>query len=141
MNKNIQAVTEEFVVICETVDQVLNDWTEESNLQLPKLTEMVSNKLNWDKKQLSENDGVVRFFIKKHPEWDVVRGPHGGIVKNSDKVKKAEAKLAKAAAKAQMQALIDVKVKSATVTSDSLNVPQGLVSDEVEELESEDSDE
>jgi hypothetical protein len=101
---------EEFAKLSETVDEVLNDWHGEGNLQFPNLMTMMATKLNWDEKKTRECDPIVRYCVRNHPDWYVTRGAHGGIMRVSDKKSKETSKTTKATLKAQMKAEIEAKV-------------------------------
>ena len=81
--------------IFRATNEALSEWTGEGNLQFPKLLEMLALKLNWGEKQLREADVLVRWYVRRHPDWHVTRGAHGGIMRASEKQKKEAAKLAK----------------------------------------------
>lgn len=117
-NNTIQDILEQLDVLFRTTDDVLNSWDGSAgNLQFPALFNMMAIKMNWDEKQMREADPLIRHYIRKHPEWHVTRGAHGGIMRTSDKQKKEDAKIAKAQLKEQMKASIEAKVKQAAADS------------------------
>ena len=99
MNNSIQTTLDELTTIFNTTDEVLSEWNQPTNLQFPVLMGMIAVKLNWDDKQLREADPIVRFYVRKHPDWYVTRGAHGGIMRVADKQKKEDARLAKSTIK------------------------------------------
>jgi hypothetical protein len=117
MSDNIQSTLDDLTAIFTATDEVLSGWTGEGNLQFPTLIGMMAVKLNWDEKQAREADPLIRFYVRKHPDWYVTRGAHGGIMRLADKQKKEAAKTAKAAIKDQLKAQIEAKVASTTETS------------------------
>lgn len=112
MSKTVQTVIDKLAPLFKTTDEVLTEWSvgkSEGNLQFPVLLGMIAVKMNWDEKQLRENDPLVRFYVRNNPEWYVTRGAHGGIMRATDKQNKEAVKSAKEAIKAQLQAVIDAK--------------------------------
>ena len=91
-------------------DQALSEWIGDGNLQFPVLLGSIAVKMNWDEKQLRENDPFVRKYVRNHPDWFVTRGAHGGIMRASEKQKKEVAKAAKEAASKQVKDAIEAKV-------------------------------
>ena len=132
-NENINLITEKFVSICKSTDEILNSWSGAGNLQFPVLLGMIAVKLNWDEKQVRENDPIIRYYIRNNSDWHVTRGAHGGIMRSEDKQKKEALRLVKEAAKQQMQVLIDAKV--ASMTSTVATPSDSLLDDEVESEE------
>ena len=121
MSNTVQAVLDKLAPLFQTTDEVLTEWASgqsEGNLQFPVLLGMMAVKLNWDEKQVRENDPLVRFYVRNNPEWYVTRGAHGGIMRATEKQKKESDKAAKEAARAQMKAAIEAKTAS-TASSDS----------------------
>jgi hypothetical protein len=112
----IKAVLDDLSEIFLVADSVLNEWTGEGNLQFPMLLGMMAVKLNWDDKRMREVDPLVRFYVRKHPDWYVTRGAHGGIMRATEKQKKDAAKLAKASIKEQLKAQIEAKAAEAEET-------------------------
>ena len=115
MSNTVQTVLDKLASLFQVTDEVLGEWAngnKEGNLQFPILLGMIAVKLNWDEKQVRENDPLVRFYVRLNPEWYVTRGAHGGIMRATEFQKKETAKAAKAAAKAQMQAAIEAKTAS-----------------------------
>jgi len=74
--------------VAEAVENELNEWKEDSNLQVPKLLNSLALKLNWDDKKVRQMDSVVRLYIHDHPDWHITRGAGGGIQRKSIKDKK-----------------------------------------------------
>lgn len=110
----INTVIDELTAIFTATDEVLSDWRSETNLQFPTLVGMLAVKLNLDEKQMREVDPLIRYYVRKHPDWYVTRGAHGGIARIADKAKKEQAKTAKNTAKEQLQAQINAKVAQAS---------------------------
>jgi hypothetical protein len=98
INNNLETLRALF----QSIDQVLNEWTGEGNLQVPVLLGMMAVRFNWDEKQVRENDPFVRFHVRNHPDWHITRGAGGGIMRASEKQKKEATRLAKELAKKQM---------------------------------------
>lgn len=112
MSNTVQTVLDKLAPLFQTTDVVLLEWANshsDNNLQFPVLLGMIAVRMNWDEKQLRENDPIVRFYVRNNPDWYVTRGAHGGIMRASDKQSKEAAKNAKAAVKAQLQAAIEAK--------------------------------
>jgi hypothetical protein len=112
MSNTVQAVLDKLAPLFQTTNEVLTEWAagaSEGNLQFPVLLGMMAVKLNWDEKQVRENDPLVRFYVRNNPEWYVTRGAGGGIMRATEKQQKDAAKAAKEAAKAQLQAAIEAK--------------------------------
>lgn len=110
MNDTIQKVTESLAVIFAATEEALNEWQGEGCLQIPTLVASLALKLNWDVKQIRENDPLVRYYIRNNPEWHVTRGAHGGIMRVTDKNKKEADKASKQAIKEQVKADIEAKL-------------------------------
>jgi hypothetical protein len=117
MSNTVQNVLDKLAPLFQATDEVLAEWTGEGNLQFPVLLGMMAVKLNWDEKQVRENDPLVRFYVRNNPDWFVTRGAHGGIMRATEKQKKETAKAAKEAVKAQLQAAIEAKTASAPIIS------------------------
>jgi hypothetical protein len=113
MSNIVQSVLDKLAPLFQATDEVLSEWSGEGNLQFPVLLGMMAVRLNWDEKQVRENDPLVRYYVRNNPDWYVTRGAHGGIMKSTEKQKKEQAKLAKEAAKAQLQAALEAKVAAA----------------------------
>jgi len=125
MNNSIQTTLDELTTIFNTTDEVLSEWNQPTNLHFPVLMGMIAVKLNWDDKQLREADPIVRFYVRKHPDWYVTRGAHGGIMRVADKQKKEDARLAKSTIKEQLKAAIEAKVTQVPVPTMSDNLVSG----------------
>ncbi len=113
MSDTIKNILDDLTSIFTATDSVLNNWTNEGNLQFPALLGMMAVKLNWDDKQMREADPIVRYYVRKHPDWYVTRGAHGGIMRASDKQKRDAAKVVKTSIKNDLKAQIEAKVASA----------------------------
>lgn len=111
----IKTALDELTAMFSVTNEVLNDWKGAGNLQFPALLGMMAIKLNWDDKQMREADPLVRYFVRKHPDWYVTRGAHGGIMKTTEKQKKETVKTNKASIKDQLKAQIEAKVASTVV--------------------------
>lgn len=114
-NSIIKNVLDELDKLFQATEESLNEWKGDGNLQFPVLLKTLTVKLNWDEKQSRENDPVVRLYVRKHPDWHVTRGAHGGIMRTEEKQKKEAVKSAKDTAKAKMQAAIEAKTASTIV--------------------------
>jgi hypothetical protein len=132
MNPVIQSVTDKLTVVFSAVDEILNTWEGEGNLQFPTLIGMMAIKMNWNEKQARENDPVIRYYVRNNPDWYVTRGARGGIMRSSDRQKKDQVKAAKDALKQQMKATIEAKVaaKSNTVTAESKPADSNMEDDD-----------
>lgn len=120
MNKEVSKnIIDELVPMFEATDAALDSWTGDGNLQFPVLLGMIAVQFNWNEKQVREADPLIRMYVRRHPDWHVTRGAHGGIMKSSDKQKKDADKLAKEVAKKQVMDAIEAKVSAAATTSDS----------------------
>lgn len=108
-NPTAQKVLDELTQLFQATDAALSEWSGEGNLQFPILLGMMAVKLNWDEKQVRENDPFVRKYVRNHPDWYVTRGAHGGIMRSSERQKKEELKSAKDLAKKQMQEALEAK--------------------------------
>lgn len=113
-NTTVNLVLDRLSVIFSATEEILSDWSSDTNLQFPTLLSMMASKFNWNEKQLKELDPVIRYYIRNNPNWYVTRGAHGGIMRSSDRQKKQEALLAKEELKKQMKAKIEA---TAQVTS------------------------
>jgi hypothetical protein len=118
MSDSMTKVLEELTSVYKATDEVLASWNGEGNLQFPALMGMLAVKLNLDEKQVRETDPLVRYFVRKHPDWYVTRGAHGGIMRVSDRQKKEAARAQKASVKEQLRAAIDAKVAASNTESD-----------------------
>lgn len=115
MNNTIQIASDEATGIFVATETALNEWSGVGCLQFPSLLGTVAVKLNWNEKQLREGDAIVRFYVRRHPEWHVTRGAHGGIMRVSDRAKKESEKLAKQQERAKAKAAIEAKLGIADV--------------------------
>ena len=107
---HIESYFESLDPVFTTVDEVLNDWTDEGCLQLPTLLGIVQLKMDWDDKELRAKDPLIRDYIRNHPDWYITRGARGGIMRMSDKQKKEAVKEAKEKVKAEINAQLDAEV-------------------------------
>lgn len=123
MSKPVETFLADLKPVLEATEEALGDWNGEGNLQFPVLLGMIAIKLNWDEKSVRENDPHVRSFVRRHPDWYVTRGAHGGIMKSAERQKKVTEMAAKELAKKQMKEAIeaDAAAKQAAVlaTKDS----------------------
>lgn len=117
MSDSIKSRLSELSSLFEETDLVLNEWTSASCLQIPALVSTLALKLNWDAKQARENDPLVRWYIRSHPEWYITRGAKGGIMKREDRQKKETAKQALLDVKAQLKAELDAKLAAAKLAT------------------------
>ena len=112
-NDTAQEVIDDLLPIFQATERVLNEWTGDGNLQFPVLLVKVALLLNWDDKQIRENDPFVRKYVRKNKDWHVTRGAHGGIMRASDKQKKEDLRIAKDFAKKQIEAALEPKEAAA----------------------------
>jgi hypothetical protein len=99
----------EYSELMDATDTALNEWSGEGNLQFPVLLGMIAVRANWNETQVREADPFVRKYVRNHPDWNVTRGAHGGIMKSSEWKKKEDAKTNKNNIKKQMQEAIEAK--------------------------------
>lgn len=116
MSDLIQSLTEQLTTMFKVTDEILGEWQGEGNLQFPNLMGMMAVKMNWNEKQVRENDPIIRFYIRNNPDWHVTRGAHGGIMRATERQKKEQVKLAKEALKQQMKSTIEAKIAANTPT-------------------------
>lgn len=105
----MKEVFDELTPIYQATEQSLNEWQGEGNLQFPILLGMIAVRMNWDEKQVRENDPFVRKYVRKHPQWHVTRGAFGGIMRKDAKDKKEADKAAKELAKQQLKEAVEAK--------------------------------
>lgn len=117
MSDSIKSRLAELSSLFEETDTILNEWTSVSCLQIPTLVSNLALKLNWDAKQARENDPLIRWYIRNHPDWYITRGAKGGIMKREDKQKKELAKQALLDVKAQLKAALDAKIEAAKLAA------------------------
>lgn len=144
MSDSIKTRLSELSSLFEETDLVLNEWTSASCLQIPALVSTLALKLNWDAKQARENDPLVRWYVRSHPDWYITRGAKGGIMKREDRQKKETAKQALLDVKAQLKAELDAKLtaaKLAAVAVSSATDSQDTSSDTSSDHELSDEDE
>jgi hypothetical protein len=115
MTDKKQNTLDKVSAICDATDDALASYTGNDNIQLPVLVGMVAARMGWNTKQLRENDPIVRFYIRNHPDYAITKGPHGGVIPRAVWEKKQVVKNAKAAAKIEMQAKLDEMVLAANV--------------------------
>lgn len=106
----MQTALDDINAIFAATETALNEWNGDGCLQFPNLLATVAIKMSWNDKQVREADPIVRFYVRKHSEWHVTRGAHGGIMRVSDRNKKESDKLAKQQARAQARAATEVKL-------------------------------
>jgi len=119
MSNPKQSFMDDTSSLYDVVIEALNEWHGEGCLQFPALLSTLAVKLNWNETQVREYDPVVRIIVRRHPDWHVTRGAHGGIMRASEKQKKEDAKAAKDRAKAELQAALAAKIKAATPAQDN----------------------
>ena len=110
---NVDNILNNLSEIFNLTEQMLIEWKGNGNLQFPVLLEMMALKMNWSDKEVREADPMVRYYVRRHPDWYVTRGAHGGIMRISDKIKKDSEKKAREDAKAQVKAAIEAKALEA----------------------------
>lgn len=120
-NDTAQAVINDLMPIFQAIEESLNEWSGEGNLQFPVLLGMVAVRLNWDEKQVRENDPFVRKYVRSNTDWYVTRGAHGGIMRASDRQKKEAIIQAKELAKKQMKEALEAKEVAALAAKNSLS--------------------
>lgn len=135
---NISTVLDNLSEIFQTTEDTLSDWRGDGNLQFPALMGMLALKLNWTDKDMREADPLVRYYVRRHPDWYVTRGAHGGIQRMSEKKKKDAQKQAKEDAKRKMQEAIDaeVKRKEAELATQTVQAVQSVAVDSEAESDS-----
>ena len=81
---NVFSLTQEF----------LNDWVSDKNIQFSKILEFVCVKLSiTDALRIKESDNLIRMFVRKHPDWHIIKGNKGGIMRMSKFKDKLAAKV------------------------------------------------
>jgi hypothetical protein len=135
MSNEIDDVLDLLKPLFTATDEVLSEWNGTGNLQFPILLGSLAAKLNWDEKQVRENDPLVRFYIRHHKDWHVTRGAHGGIMKMSEKQKKEAVKAAKESVKKQIQSAIESGAAGISAPSSTTDV-----SDSTDDSSEEDSE-
>lgn len=136
MSDTINSTLDQISNILAATDEALAAWNGNGNLQFPALLSMLAAKMNWDEKQLREADPIIRYYIRRNPDWHVTRGAKGGIMRASDKQKKEESKVAKEFVKKQMQVALEAKMAqmAAATTSMKSEVQEDENEDEVDNL-------
>jgi len=117
MSDPIEVNLQNVRALWQATDQFLSEWKEEGNLQIPELIKTMTRSLNWDEKTVRDNDPLIRYYVRHHPDWHVTRGAHGGIMRTSDKQKKEAAKQAKDVAKQIMVQALEAKAQAAALVS------------------------
>lgn len=112
MSDTIDSIIKQIYDIFASTDEALQEWNGDGNLQFPSLLATLANKMSWDEKQLREADPIIRFYIRRNPDYHVTRGAHGGIMRASDKCKKELLKSTKDLAKKQMLEALEAKAAS-----------------------------
>lgn len=116
-NDTSQRVIDDLLPIFQATEQALNEWSGEGNLQFPVLLGMIAVRLNWDEKQVRENDPFVRKYVRNNADWYVTRGAHGGIMRASERQKKEALKAAKEQAKKTIEEALQAKELAAKSNS------------------------
>jgi len=129
---NAKNVIDDFSIVFETIEDTLNDWTGDGNLQFPALMGMLALKLNWIDKDMREADPIVRYYVRRHPDWYVTRGAHGGIQRMTEKLKKDAQRQAKEDAKRKMQEAIDEEVRKKEAELEAQKVQDSTSTDDHE---------
>jgi hypothetical protein len=115
MTETIKNNLEKLQTLFTGVDQVLEEYfkdkAENETLKMSVFLGMLSVKFNWNEKETQHNDPLIRFHIRNHSDWVASRGIKGGIGRRSEKDKKNAIKSAKEAAKQQISAALDEKLK------------------------------
>lgn len=109
MSNPVSITLENLRAIFQATDSALAEWTEEGNLQLPKLLAKMALRMNWNQDQVREADPFIRYYLRNHPDWHITRGAHGGIMRKSDKLKRDAVKIAKEQARQQVEAAVTAK--------------------------------
>lgn len=126
MSDAIDSTLEDLKSLFAVTDQVLSEWNKEGNLQFPVLLGMMAVRLNWDEEQVRQSDPIIRYYVRRHPDWHVTRGAGGGIMRASEKQKKDAEKqnkdavrLAKEAARKQVETATAAKEAARLAATDS----------------------
>jgi len=114
MDNSISSALEGLTDIFTATGEVLNEWHGNVNLQFPVLMGMLAVRMNWDEKQVRENDPLVRYYVRKHPDWYVTRGAHGGVMRIADKQKKEATTAKRLSLKNQIRQEIEARVAQVT---------------------------
>ena len=133
MRNQIDNTLDDLKPIFKTIDDCLTEWKGDGNLQFPTLIGMIALKLSWDDKQLREHDAIVRFYVRKHPDWHVTRGAHGGIMPATEKHKRDAIKIAKEIAKNQVKDAVAAKL----VTTKAIDIKSVDNDDDADDSDSE----
>lgn len=124
----IPNILDKVSVIFEATNDVLNEWklSRQGDVcyKIPELVAQLAVKLNWNDKEVRENDALVRFFLRNNPDLFVTRGARGGVKFIEDQQARQAAQSSKTALKAQLKA----KIEASAV---------GVPTDEVEESDHE----
>lgn len=118
---HVQSFLDEQAPYLLIVEEVLSEWNGEGCYQFPALLGKIQLKMNWDEKQLRAKEPIIREYVRKHPDWHVTRGAHGGIMRAADKQKKEATKQAKEQAKAELAA--EIAKKAAEVAAAQTATP------------------
>jgi len=84
-NDTLEKIVSDFRTVCQTTEEVLEEWQGEGNIQFPKLFGLMAMKLNWGEPEVRKNDPLVRHYIQNHPRWIISLGPRGGVMKREKK--------------------------------------------------------
>ena len=119
MNSNIEQFKNKIGSLCQAVEEKLESWDEDSNLQVPNLMKMLALHFSWDEKNTKRMDQVVRNYIHDHPEWEISRGVKGGITRKIIKQNKIADKEAKLKAKEDAKKELIAKINDASSVNPS----------------------
>jgi len=112
MSDTLLNILNQIKPIFEVTDEILTSWTEEGNLQFPDLLSRVALKMELSAKQIKEIDPIIRFYVRRNPDFIVTRGAYGGIKRAADIEKNKSNKLLKENIKKQMQDQINAKISN-----------------------------
>lgn len=109
-----EVIVNKFSEIADLVDQVLNEYDQQNNLQIPVLVAMVAAKMNMSPDMAKQIDPAVRWYIKEHPSWEVSRGAKGGVIPAS----KMKARIDAKSNKVKLKKELTNKIEEMTADSD-----------------------
>ena len=144
MSDAIGSILGNLDMLFQETDKALSEWLTErdklaekdrGNLQFPKLMEKMILTQNWDDDQSREADPIIRYYVRKHPDWHVTRGAKGGIMPVAEKQNKEAVKLAKEAARVAVEAAIAAKEAAKEAARAQLLASTQVTSEEPEDLE------
>lgn len=119
MSDPVSNTLENLRAIFQATDSALAEWTEEGNLQLPKLLAKMALRMNWNQDQIREADPFIRYYLRNHPDWCITRGAHGGIMRKADQLKRDAVKIAKEQARQKVEAANAAKKAAELAAPDS----------------------